>query len=286
MAVLDFLWGYAWVLVFWTGFDFNGKTVFPKSDSDAKTSWSDVRLVDSWAATLFFSLPYSARMIIDIQPFAHSFCGKARMCLQAALECLLPSDRSYSRLALPAMDSAFQKIEMPTVALTEVELREYPMMALLDFFETATSWVGLCHNQLRFDNGSILYPLRVSNFGAPIWSTQVQGILHAKASASLLTSWGILPNNLAAGRTMPDMTASMVDVQRPGPPGVGAPPVVAAATFDPWEPDPTPAFPPAGPAPFRPWVPAGQGASVSSSGTPLGPYADPNFRPSWSSQNN
>jgi hypothetical protein len=305
MAVLDFLWGYAWILVFWTGFDFNGKTAFPNSDTDTKTSWSDVRLVDSWAATLFFSLPHSARKIVDIQPFSHSFSGKARRCIQAALECLLPSDRSYSRLlALPAMDSNFQKTELATIALTEVELRDYPMMELLDFFETAVSWVGLCHSQLRFDNGAMLHPLRVTNFGAPHWSTRVQGILHAKASPSLLNAWGILPNNLDAGRTMPDMTASRVDILRPGPPGVGLPPGVGPPPpvvvldpiepIDPWEPDPAPAqlpagpsaFRPSGPAPFMPWIPGVTGAGTSAAGTPLGPFADPNFRPSWSSQNN
>ncbi len=304
MAILDFLWGYAWVLIFWTGFDFNGKTAFPRSETDEKTSWSDVRLVDAWAATLFFSIPHSARKLVDIQPFAHSFSGKARRCLQAALMCLLPSDRSYSpRLALPAMDSNFEKTELATIALTEQELREYPMMELLDFFETAVSWVGRCHDLLRFDNGAMVRPLRVENFGAPRWSIRVQGILMAKASPSLLNAWGVLPHNLDAGRDFPDMTPSPVDILVPPRQNVGLPPVTLPPPIvlvDPieqvehWEPDPIPAQTPAGPSAFTPadpsafdvWRPAMTGAGTSAAGTPLGPYANPSFRPSWSSRNN
>jgi hypothetical protein len=73
MEIVDFLWALVFVLPHWTGFDFSGESIFERSDSEDTTSWGGVRLADSWAATWFFSWPFSAQRLFAMQDFTHSY---------------------------------------------------------------------------------------------------------------------------------------------------------------------------------------------------------------------
>ena len=60
--------------------------------------------------------------------------------------------------------------------------------------------------------------LRIEDFGAPVWSFNVQSILQNNASHALLTSWGMISNDFltfGVGLQLPSLATSAVMIDTP-----------------------------------------------------------------------
>ncbi|CAE8680772.1 unnamed protein product [Polarella glacialis] len=211
MCILDFLWALAFVLPHWVGFDYKGKSLFEHTASETHVAWSNLLEDDAWASAWYFSYPPSARTLFDIAPFAHSFNGSSKRCIQASIEGLQTTDRSFSASSLPACQSDFQKNEMALPPLTEARLQALPLTIFVEFFQEAATWVRECTRLLVFDN-KIGPPRRVDNFGHPAWSYRVQTILVEHASRGLLAEWGLVQSSLGRGAGTPNMATSLVNL--------------------------------------------------------------------------
>jgi hypothetical protein len=218
MSVLDFIWALAWCGPFWAGFDYRGESIFERTNSDQTTSWGRGRRADSWAATVFFSWPFSARHLLGYVDFTQCYLGASKKCLQGALDSLLSTDRSFNAAASAACRSDFRKDVTVFPELSDEELGALPIADLVSFYEEASVWVLLCMNSMPVNNrdakpGEVL---RIEDFGAPVWSFDVQSILQDTASRALLTSWGMIPNDFltfGVGLEQPSLATSsaMID---------------------------------------------------------------------------
>jgi hypothetical protein len=220
MSVLDFIWALVWCGPFWAGFDFSGESIFERTNSEQRTSWGQGRRADSWAATVFLSWPFSARQLLGYVDFTHCYLGASKKCLQGALDSLLSTDRSFNAAAAAACRSDFRKDVIVFPGLSDEELGALPLADLVAFYAEAAAWVLLCMNSMPVDNkdagpGEVL---RIEDFGAPVWSFNVQSILQNNASHALLTSWGMNSNDFltfGVGLQLPSLATSAVMIDTP-----------------------------------------------------------------------